>query len=177
MTVDRIDPEVVDTACDVFRDIFYEEIPQDAIRPLDVAMAAAIRAADKARGLHVIQEGRTTYKEAGSVSDIADRPLTERQVAILGVLADAGGRPVTPNDIGWALGFQPGEHKLFRKGHQRSMGPAQKVIGSLNGLKRRDYIRPTRRQDGLSGTAYWLTSTGRSALLLARKEKAAGERG
>lgn len=94
--------------------------------------------------------------------------MTERQVAILGVLADAGGLPVTPNDIGWALGFQPGEHKLFRKGHQRSMGPAQKVIGSLNGLKRRCFVRPTRRADGLSGTAYVLTSAGRLALLLTR---------
>jgi tartrate dehydratase beta subunit/fumarate hydratase class I family protein len=39
----RIDPVLVEKAIDVFRDIFYEEIPQDAIRPLDVAMQAALR--------------------------------------------------------------------------------------------------------------------------------------
>jgi hypothetical protein len=55
MTVDRIDPEVVEAAEEAWR----------AVGPSakGVPMEAAIRAADRARGLRVEKEGRTTYKD------------------------------------------------------------------------------------------------------------------
>lgn len=43
------------------------------------------------------------------------------------------------------------------------MGDAQRVIGSLNGLVKRGLVTFGRRADGLTGTAYRLTETGRTA--------------
>lgn len=81
---------------------------------------------------------------------------------VLRVLADAD-KPQTGNEIGYALGL---EGPMAYKGWHGTakMGPAQRVIGCLNGLRARGLIDFGARPDGWSGTAYYITEAGRTAL-------------
>lgn len=93
------------------------------------------------------------------------RPITDRQRAIVLALADAD-YALPPSQIASAIGM----HKLPRvegSGHGNGRGsghrvfnPAQRIIGSLNGLKKRDIVTVWPRSDHLSGTAYGLTVFG-----------------
>ncbi len=84
-------------------------------------------------------------------------PMTERQIKILDVLADH--QPQTPAQIAHLIGI----HKGPRRNHGPWSGyqsPAQYIIGSLNGLRGRGYIRMAARPDGMTGTAYQITAGG-----------------
>lgn len=87
--------------------------------------------------------------------------MAERQEEVLLVLLrERGGRnyPMTPNDIGEALQL-PRVHRA-RGQWSGLMGPAQRVIGTLRGLHKRELITFGRRRDERSGTAYGLTMAG-----------------
>lgn len=79
------------------------------------------------------------------------------------LLAD---RPLTGNAIGTACGFRSGYNERTKSVHTthagKVQGPAQRVIGSLNALRKRGLIDFGNRPDGLTGTAYSLTSKGRA---------------
>lgn len=96
---------------------------------------------------------------------MAERPLTERMVAILRVLAEES--PRTPNAIGYALGFRPAPSQGGLGGGRGSgagTGVAQRVNFPLTALRKRGLVGFGWRPDGLSGTAYSITSDGRAAL-------------
>lgn len=92
--------------------------------------------------------------------------MTDRMRQVLDALArlEARGRvPASANEIAYEIGFtsgQPGHHMTARDG--RGMAPAQRVIFSLTALRKRGLVGLGRRLDGLSGTAYRLTATGRA---------------
>lgn len=85
--------------------------------------------------------------------------ITPRMADVLRALARKG-VAMTGNEIGYGCGFSTGQCT----GHMRSgsMGPAQRVIGALNALRRRGYIDFAERRDGRTGTAYALTNAGRA---------------
>lgn len=96
---------------------------------------------------------------------MAERPLTERQekiVLYLLGLQEARSRdfPPTPNEIACAIGLDGDRARRLRGPWSGQMGPAQRVIGSLNGLSGRKLIGHMRRRDGYSGSAYGLTDAG-----------------
>lgn len=99
--------------------------------------------------------------------------MTERQEAILLELLAAGA--LTPNSLAMRLGFDNAPSKGGGLGSGRGSGagtaPAQRVIGSLNGLRARGLVGFGRRDDGLAGTAYELT---RAGYVEARALRAAG---
>lgn len=67
-------------------------------------------------------------------------------------------KPLTGNQIGSACGL-----RSIRATHAgKFQGPAQRVIGALNALRKRGLIDFGSRPDGLSGTAYALTPKGRT---------------
>lgn len=83
--------------------------------------------------------------------------LTPRQVAILELLYESDA-PMTANTIGHKLGLDGYD---IRTRDARVMGPAQRVIGSLNGLRNvKGLVTLGPRPDGLTGTAYMLTEEG-----------------
>lgn len=85
--------------------------------------------------------------------------ITSRMAEVLRALVLAN-RPLTGNQIGQACGFRAGRDT--RHTHAgKVQGPAQRVIGALNALRRRGLIDLGDRPDGLSGTAYALTTKGR----------------
>jgi hypothetical protein len=95
------------------------------------------------------------------------RPLTERQEQVLMALLDAKHGPTAhyhypmpPNDIACAIGLNANRARRASTTWSGSMGPAQRVIGSLTGLRGRELIANRGRPDGLSGTAYALTDSG-----------------
>lgn len=93
------------------------------------------------------------------------RPLNERMIRVLRFL-DRADKPQTPNEIGHALGFRPGDAKSANLPHQnttRTMGVAVHVTTSLTALRKRGLVYITRRPDGLSGTAYEITEEGSKA--------------
>lgn len=94
----------------------------------------------------------------------SDRPLTERQQQVLVMLLDVrnggGGYPMTPNEIGSKLDL-PSARRI-RGPWSGPMAPAQRVIGTLNGLSAREMVSPRARRDGRSGSAYGLTDAGLS---------------
>lgn len=108
------------------------------------------------------------------------RPLAQRQEDVLRALLTREreverwqNQAMTGNEIGYALGFSNGMHGDRHTHNGRRMGPAQRVISSLNGLKYRGLVTFGRRRDGLSGTAYYLTEEGRKlATELLDKEEA-----
>lgn len=96
------------------------------------------------------------------------RPLTERQQAVLLILLARyeetgsslyGPNQMTPNEIGAKLDLPPA--RRARGPWAGNMGPAQRVIGTLNGLHNvRGLISHAQRRDGMSGSAYRLTQAG-----------------
>ena len=87
----------------------------------------------------------------------AEEPdITPRMAEVLRALVRAT-KPLTGNQIGSACGL-----RCTRSTHAgKVQGPAQRVIGALNALRRRGLIDFGSRPDGLSGTAYSLTTRGR----------------
>jgi len=80
--------------------------------------------------------------------------MTEKMEAALRVLAGTE-RAMTPNEIGAHMGVDP------RPGAQyRSRGPGSIIAPVLTSLERRGLIYGTRREDGLSGSAYAITDAG-----------------
>ena len=90
--------------------------------------------------------------------------ITPRMAEVLRALLRAN-KPLTGNAIGTACGFRPGYNERTKSVHTthagKVQGPAQRVIGALNALRKRGLIDFGSRSDGLSGTAYALTSKGR----------------
>lgn len=95
----------------------------------------------------------------------ADPDITPRMAEVLRALLLAN-RPLTGNAIGTACGFRGGYNERTKSVHTthagKVQGPAQRVIGALNALRKRGLIDFGSRPDGLSGTAYALTSKGRA---------------
>ncbi len=88
------------------------------------------------------------------------KPLTIRMV-----LCEAHGTDranMYPNENAMKLGFQTGHRERGPQSNHagRVMGPAQRIIFTLIGLRHRGLIAMTRRRDGLSGTAYALSAKG-----------------
>lgn len=74
--------------------------------------------------------------------DVLKRPPTTRQEQIIALLRKIG--PMTATEIGYALGFSPAPSQGGIGGGRGSgagTGVAQRVIGSLNGPKRRGLVR------------------------------------
>lgn len=102
------------------------------------------------------------------MTDLRDRPLTDRQRQVLEVLrahseTEEGrlyGLPA--NTIGHRIGFRTGSDRHAHDG--RMMGAANRVNGSLQGLERRGLVGWGPRRDGLSGTAFKITQPGLEAL-------------
>jgi hypothetical protein len=73
-------------------------------------------------------------------------------------------KPLTGNQIGTACGFRGGYNERTKSVHTtragKVQGPAQRVIGALNALRKRGLIDFGSRPDGFSGTAYTLTPKG-----------------
>ena len=85
----------------------------------------------------------------------AEPDITPRMAEVLRALVRAS-KPLTGNQIGSACGL-----RSSRATHAgKFQGPAQRVIGALNALRRRGLIDFGDRPDGLSGTAYSLTTKG-----------------
>lgn len=111
-----------------------------------------------------------------------ERPLTERQEAVLLVLLRERDElhacrrsryPMTGNEIGASLDLP--DVRRQRGPWAGRMGPAQRVIGTLNGLRNaRGLVGVTTRRDDRSGTAYMLTEEG---LKVARELRAARTEG
>jgi hypothetical protein len=95
----------------------------------------------------------------------SDPDITPRMADVLRALLRAD-RPLTGNAIGSACGFRGGYNERTKSVHTthagKVQGPAQRVIGALNALRRRGLIDFGNRPDGLSGTAYGLTPKGRT---------------
>ena len=91
--------------------------------------------------------------------------ITPRMADVLRALLRAD-KPLTGNAIGTACGFRAGYNERTKSDHTthagKVQGPAQRVIGALNTLRKRGLIDFGRRPDGLSGTAYTLTPKGRT---------------
>ena len=95
-----------------------------------------------------------------------DEPdITPRMAEVLRALVRAN-KPLTGNQIGTACGFRAGYNERTKSVHTthagKVQGPAQRVIGALNALRRRGLIDFSSRPDGLSGTAYTLTAKGKT---------------
>jgi hypothetical protein len=90
--------------------------------------------------------------------------ITPRMAEVLRALVRAT-QPLTGNQIGSACGLRGGYNERTKSVHTthagKVQGPAQRVIGALNALRKRGLIDFGSRPDGLSGTAYTLTSKGR----------------
>jgi hypothetical protein len=87
---------------------------------------------------------------------MAERPLTERQEAILKLPRERD-EDMTANAIAYSLGFRNARSKGGLGGGRGSgagTAAAQHVITSLTGLRKRGLVYMTRRPDGLAGTAY-----------------------
>lgn len=96
-----------------------------------------------------------------------DRPLTDLQRRVLRAIheldeLDDGWRH-TPNQIGARAGAKTvtGSGAGWGRGSgYRVFGLAQQIIPTLTSLRRRELIGVTSRDDGRSGTAYYLTDEG-----------------
>lgn len=88
------------------------------------------------------------------------KPLTPRMRQVMLVLLEGCDIEfgMTPNWIGIKCGFQTGSDRHAHDG--RMMGPANRVNACITGLEQRGLVSFGRRRDGLSGSAYRLTSTG-----------------
>lgn len=95
----------------------------------------------------------------------AEPDITPRMADVLRALARTS-QSLTGNQIGTACGFRPGSNPRTKSVHTthagKVQGPAQRVIGALNALRRRGLIDFGSRSDGYSGTAYFLTPKGRA---------------
>ena len=93
--------------------------------------------------------------------------ITPRMADVLRALLRANTSSLTGNEIGRACGFSSGGYNERTKSVHTThagkvQGPAQRVIGCLNALRRRGLIDfGGSRSDGRSGTAYYLTQKGR----------------
>lgn len=85
---------------------------------------------------------------------------TPRMLEVLRALVKADGRSMTGNELGRACGFAVGQPIGHHARDGRSMGPAQRVIFAIVGLKNRGLVGYGTRRDRLSGTAYCLTAAG-----------------
>lgn len=105
---------------------------------------------------------------------MAERELTDRMIGVLFVLAEerenGGYNPaLTGNDIALALGFQHGGRRrgsgaAGRGGWSGWMAPANRVIYTVNGLRKRGLVSFSHRPDGMSGTADRITDEGLTEL-------------
>lgn len=101
------------------------------------------------------------------------RPPTDRQLAILRYLYEHGTTP--PSGIAHGIGMnelpriEGGGSGAGRGSGHRVFNPAQRIIGSLNGLAKRGLVVLTSRPDGLSGSAYCLTEAGTSTAKLSQQ--------
>ena len=95
----------------------------------------------------------------------SDPDITPRMAEVLRALRRSD-KPLTGNQIGVACGFRPGSNERTKSVHTtragRVQGPAQRVIGALNALHKRKLVDFGSRDDGLNGTAYYLTEEGRA---------------
>jgi hypothetical protein len=85
---------------------------------------------------------------------------------VLEVLADNGG-VMTPNHIGGMLNLKPVHGSGSGSGRgsgYRVFGAAQRIIFPLTRLRELGFVHLMTRPDGMSGTAYVITDTGREAL-------------
>jgi hypothetical protein len=102
-------------------------------------------------------------------------PLTDRQRQVLTAMFEREKKEtvygMSGNEIGYAVGFRPGDAMVRRGPAVKAMGPAQKVIGSMIGLERRGLIRWAARRDGRSGSAYRLTEKGKQEVLGMEKQE------
>ena len=91
--------------------------------------------------------------------------ITPRMAEVLRALLRAT-KPLTGNEIGTACGLRGGYNERTKSVHTthagKVQGPAQRVIGCLNALRKRGLINFGSRPDGRSGTAYVLTPKGRA---------------
>ncbi len=87
---------------------------------------------------------------------------TPRMLEVLRALVKADGRSMTGNELGRACGLDLGQDRGKHSHNGRAMGPAQRVIFALIGLRKRGLVGYGSRRDRLSGAAYVLTGTGRS---------------
>lgn len=93
--------------------------------------------------------------------------MTQRMEDILRTLAQQG--EMTPNHIGGSVcrGLPPvqgGRGQGGRGKGSRTFGDAQRVIFPLNRLRELGLVYVTRRSDGLSGSAYGITTEGKEAI-------------
>ena len=105
-------------------------------------------------------------KPDSSADKKPDEPdITPRMAEVLRALLRAP-KPLTGNQIGTACGLRGGYNDRTKSVHTthagKVQGPAQRVIGCLNALRKRGLIDFGSRSDGLSGTAYYLTPKGRA---------------
>jgi hypothetical protein len=71
-------------------------------------------------------------------------------------------RAMTGNEIARACGYDRGQNANRHAHDGRAMGPAQRVIFPLIGLRSRGLVGHASRRDGLSGGAFILTDRGRA---------------
>ncbi len=89
--------------------------------------------------------------------------LTELQYKLLDVLEDYGAtaphKAIPPSQIAGLMGLHKGPRRN-RGPWSGYQNPAQYIITPLTTLRRRGLVNHSRRQDGLSGTAYYITKEG-----------------
>lgn len=93
--------------------------------------------------------------------------MTPLMRSILEVLAEDPDATLSPNTIGYRIGVAPvsgGRGQGGRGRGHRVFGPAQRIIFPLNRLRELGLIDFAPREDGKSGTAYYITTAGKDAL-------------
>lgn len=89
------------------------------------------------------------------------KQLTPLMEQVISVLAQHDPRTMTANDIARACGYRRGQANGRHSHNGRAMAVAQRVIHPLIGLISRRLVVREGRRDGLSDTAFTLTSAGR----------------
>jgi len=92
-----------------------------------------------------------------------DSPFTDLQARLLDALEEAGATSYTtalpPAHIASLMGLHQGP-KRVRGPWSGTQNPAQYIIAPLSSLRTRGLVAMAPRPDGLSGTAYYITSAG-----------------
>lgn len=94
------------------------------------------------------------------------RRLSELQGKVLLAMRDLEAETPgshSPNEIALRIGVERFTASRHGRGNTtRRLGPAHQIIAPMTGLAKRDLIAMRDRRDGLSGTAYVLTASGRT---------------
>lgn len=95
--------------------------------------------------------------------------MTERMVEVLRTLANHHPRTMTPNELGYSLGFRPARSKGglgSGRGGGAGTGVAQRVNFSIIALRKLGFVDFGWREDNLTGTAYRITDAGKTHLAM-----------